>query len=200
MDFSTFCLALNGSRHFPWHSMPISPVPPKSPCQVHATFTPHTQQTINRFPLLLSQDTWNTLVLMWLDNFANDASSMVHLRSSPWHIPCQPKGRLSIVVPLLICFHQSSTKWFAVSTCIPNAVGQPPSLWKLRQKSIEYSQYHTSSCLRTHFMLQSYVFLSVIIQCDNCHQQYNQSFHNSNFVYIMVTLFLLDTYHFHQKW
>lgn len=35
---------------------------------------------------------------MWLANFANDASSMVHLRSSPWHIPCQPYGRLSIVV------------------------------------------------------------------------------------------------------
>lgn len=78
--------------------MPISPVPLKSPCQVHATYTPHTQQTVNRFPLPLSQDTKNTLVLMWLDNFANDASSMVHLRSSPWHIPCQPYGRLSIVV------------------------------------------------------------------------------------------------------
>ena len=35
---------------------------------------------------------------MRLANFANDASSMVHLRSSPWHIPCQPYGRLSIVV------------------------------------------------------------------------------------------------------
>ena len=35
---------------------------------------------------------------MWLANFANDASSMVHLRSSPWHIPYQPYGRLSIVV------------------------------------------------------------------------------------------------------
>ena len=35
---------------------------------------------------------------MCLANFANDASSMVHLRSSPWHIPCQPYGRLSIVV------------------------------------------------------------------------------------------------------
>ena len=35
---------------------------------------------------------------MWLANFANDASSMVRLRSSPWHIPCQPYGRLSIVV------------------------------------------------------------------------------------------------------
>lgn len=78
--------------------MPISPVPLKSPCQVHATFTPHTQQTVNRFPLPLSQDSINTLVLMWLAKFANDASSMVHLRSSPWHIPCQPYGRLSIVV------------------------------------------------------------------------------------------------------
>ena len=35
---------------------------------------------------------------MWLANFANDASSMVHLRSSPWHITYQPYGRLSIVV------------------------------------------------------------------------------------------------------
>ena len=78
--------------------MPISPVPLKSPCQVHATYTPHTQQTVNRFPLPLSQDTKQTLVLMWLANFANDASSMVHLHSSPWHIPCQPYGRLSIVV------------------------------------------------------------------------------------------------------
>ena len=78
--------------------MPISPVPLKSPCQVHATFTPHTQQTVNRFPLPLSQDSINTLFLMWLAKFANDASSMVHLRSSPWHIPCQPYGRLSIVV------------------------------------------------------------------------------------------------------
>ena len=78
--------------------MPISPVPLKSPCQVHATYTPHTQQTVNRFPLPLSQDNIKTLVLMWLANFANDASSMVHLRSSPWHIPCQPYGRLSIVV------------------------------------------------------------------------------------------------------
>ena len=78
--------------------MSISPVPLKSPCQVHATFTPHTQQTVNRFPLPLSQDSINTLVLMWLAKFANDASSMVHLRSSPWHIPCQPYGRLSIVV------------------------------------------------------------------------------------------------------
>lgn len=78
--------------------MPISPVPLKSPCQVHATFTPHTQQTVNRFPLPLSQDVEKTLVLMWLAKFANDASSMVHLRSSPWHIPCQPYGRLSIVV------------------------------------------------------------------------------------------------------
>ena len=78
--------------------MSISPVPLKSPCQVHATFTPHTQQTVNRFPLPLSQDTEKTLVLMWLANFGNDASSMVHLRSSPWHIPCQPYGRLSIVV------------------------------------------------------------------------------------------------------
>lgn len=75
--------------------MSISPVPLKSPCQVHATFT---QQTANRFPLPLSQDSVNTLVLMWLANFANDASSMVHLRSPPWHIPCQPYGRLSIVV------------------------------------------------------------------------------------------------------
>ena len=46
----------------------------------------------------LSQDNHKTLVLMWLANFANDASSMVRLRSSPWHIPCQPYGRLSIVV------------------------------------------------------------------------------------------------------
>ena len=83
---------------FPWHSLPISPVPLKSPCQVHATYTPHTQQTANRFPLPLSQDKIKTLVLMWLAKFANDASSMVHLRSSPWHIPCQPYGRLSIVV------------------------------------------------------------------------------------------------------
>ena len=78
--------------------MPISPVPPKSPCQVHATFTPHTQQTVNRFPLPLSQDVEKTLVLMWLAKFANDASSMVQFRSSPWHIPCHPYGRLSIVV------------------------------------------------------------------------------------------------------
>ena len=78
--------------------MSISPVPLKSPCQVHATYTPYTQQTVNRFPLPLSQDFRNTLVLMWLAKFANDASSMVHLRSSPWHIPCQPFGRLSIVV------------------------------------------------------------------------------------------------------
>ena len=78
--------------------MSISPVPLKSPCQVHATFTPHTQQTVNRFPLPLSQDIEKTLVLMWLAKFANDASSMVHLRSSPWHIPCPPYGRLSIVV------------------------------------------------------------------------------------------------------
>ena len=78
--------------------MSISPVPLKSPCQVHATYTPYTQQTVNRFPLPLSQDFRNTLVLMWLANFANDASSMVRLRSSPWHIPCQPYGRLSIVV------------------------------------------------------------------------------------------------------
>ena len=35
---------------------------------------------------------------MWLANFANDASSVVRLRSSPWHIPCQSYGRLSIVV------------------------------------------------------------------------------------------------------
>ena len=35
---------------------------------------------------------------MWLAKFANDASSMVHLCSSPWRIPCQPYGRLSIVV------------------------------------------------------------------------------------------------------
>ena len=76
----------------------ISPIPLKSPCQVHATYTPYTQQTVNRFPLPLSQDFRNTLVLMWLAKFANDASSMVHLRSSPWHIPCQPYGRLSIVV------------------------------------------------------------------------------------------------------
>ena len=40
------------------------PVPPKSPCQVHATSTPHTQQTVIRFPLPLSQDTRKTLVLM----------------------------------------------------------------------------------------------------------------------------------------
>ena len=78
--------------------MPISPVPPKSPCQVHATFTPHTHQTVNRFPLPLSQDVEKTLVLMWLAKFANDASSMVHFRSSLWHIPCHPYGRLSIVV------------------------------------------------------------------------------------------------------
>ena len=78
--------------------MSISPVPPKSPCQVHAISTPHTQQTANRFPLPLSQDKIKTLVLMWLAKFANDASSMVHLRSSPWHITYQPYGRLSIVV------------------------------------------------------------------------------------------------------
>ena len=78
--------------------MSISPVPLKSPCQVHATFTPHTQQTVNRFPLPLSQNIEKTLVLMWLAKFANDASSMIHLRSSPWHIPCQPYGKLSIVV------------------------------------------------------------------------------------------------------
>ena len=29
---------------------------------------------------------------------------------------------------LPISFHQSSTKWFAISTCMPNAVGLPPSL------------------------------------------------------------------------
>ena len=45
-----------------------------------------------RFLLLLSQELIYFLVLMQLVNFANDASSTVHFRSSPWHIPCQPYG------------------------------------------------------------------------------------------------------------
>ena len=44
------------AKDFSLFAVLTSPIPLKSPCQVHATYIPHTNQTVNRFLLPLSQD------------------------------------------------------------------------------------------------------------------------------------------------
>lgn len=69
---------------------------------------------------------------MRLANFANDASSAVHFRSSPLHIPCQTYGRLSIVVHHPSVSIGAAQSGLQSNACTSNAVDLPPSLPKLR--------------------------------------------------------------------
>lgn len=126
--------------------MPASHVPPKSLWQGHAAYTPHTRQTaiqgssavIPRNGIILGSDvTW----------FANDASSvgLLSFVSLPLTLPTLREAFNCRSLPW--CFHQSSTKWFAINACTSNAVGLLPSLRKLLTDSTERA---TSKC---HFII-----------------------------------------------
>ena len=83
--------------------------------------------------------------------FANDASSvgLLSFVSLPLTLPTLREA--FNCRSLTWCFHQSSTKWFAINACTSNAVGLLPSLRKLLTDSTERA---TSKCyfiIVTHF-------------------------------------------------
>ena len=111
--------------------------------------TPDRQQY--RVLLSLSQEKIKPLVLMWPAYFANDASSdgLLSFVSLPLTLPSSQKAFSCRSLPT--CFHESSTKWFAINACTSNAVGLLPSLRKLLTDSTERA---TSKC---HFIIVTHL-------------------------------------------
>ena len=167
--------------------MPASHVPPKSLRQGHAAYTPHTRQTaiqgssavIPRNGKILGSDvTW----------FANDASSvgLLSFVSLPLTLPTLREAFNCRSLPW--CFHQSSTKWFAINACTSNAVGLLPSLRKLLTDSTERA---TSKC---HFIIVTHVFICkdtyLIINNNEWYVNYDKIFKNN----IFIDMFLRQKY------
>ena len=134
---------------------------------------------------------------MWLANFANDASSMVHLRSSPWHIPCQPYGRLSIVVHYpLVSLRAAQSGLQSAPACRMRWVNH--HLLKSYDRNLsKYSQYRTSFCLRTHFHTAKvrknieknecfHMFIVIILLAISKLQYTKEAHRLSRFLYLML--------------